>query len=65
MKRQILKINTDGTIEIFTTLPRLFENYPEIKKHKDNIDTYFSRLKKDFVKGDYTLRNVEVNQKCK
>ncbi len=32
MKRIILKINVNGSVEPFTTLPELFKVYPELEK---------------------------------
>jgi len=62
MKRIILKINVNGSIEPFTSLRKLYNKYPEIEKFTENIDTYLTRKKADYVSDDYTLRRVLVNE---
>jgi len=64
MKRAILKINISESIEVFTSLAKLYKKYPEIKKHKENIKTYLTRKKNDYVSkcGGYTIRRVSVNE---
>ena len=61
MKSIILKVNVDGSIEPFTSLPKLFTKYPELEKHTDNINSHFSRLKKDFQQPEFFLRKCLVN----
>ena len=62
MKRAILKINTSGKIEVFTSLRKLYDKYSEIEKFSENIDTYLTRKKQDYVSTDYTIRRVFVNE---
>ena len=62
MKRAILKINTSGKIEVFTSLRKLYNKYPEIEKFSENIDTYLTRKKTDYVSDTYILRRVFVNE---
>ena len=45
MKRIILKINVNGSIESFTSLRKMFDKYTEIEKFSDSIEHYLSRLK--------------------
>ena len=62
MKRIILKSNSNGSIEPFTTLPELFEVYPALEKEYDNIVSYFSRKKKPYdVHQDFTLTRQFMN----
>ncbi len=62
MKRAILKINTSGKIEVFTSLKKLYDKYPEIKKFTENIDTYLTRKKTDYVTDTFIIRRVFVNE---
>lgn len=62
MKRAILKVNTSGKIEVFTSLRKLYDKYPEIEKFTENIDTYLTRKKQDYVSEAYTLRRCKVNE---
>lgn len=62
MKRIILKINVDGSIEPFTSLRKMFNKYPEIEKYSDSIEHYLSRLKSDYVSETYTIRRCVVNE---
>ena len=62
MKRIILKINVNGSIEPFTTLPKLFKVYPALEKEYDNIVSYFSSKKKPYdVHEEFTLTRQFVN----
>jgi len=61
MKRVILKINTSGEIEVFTSLKTLTDKYPELLKVKDSIIYYLTRKKTDYITKDFTLRRVLVN----
>ena len=64
MKRIILKINENGSIEPFSQLPELFEVYPELEKHKESINSYLSRQKKPCPIFDgFTLTRQIVNSK--
>jgi len=62
MNRAVLKINTPGKIEVFTSLRKLYNKYPDIEEFTENIDTYLTRKKEDYVSDDYTLRRVFVNE---
>ena len=62
MKKVILKINISGEIEVFSSLRKLYYKYPKIGKLTENIDTYLTRKKEDYVSGTYTLRRVFVNE---
>ena len=62
MKRIILKINANGSIEPFTSLRKLFDKYPEIENVSDSIEHYLSRLKSDYVSETFTIRRVIVNE---
>jgi hypothetical protein len=62
MKRIVLKINIDGSIEPFTSLRKLFDKYPEIEKYSDSIEHYLSRLKADYVSELYSIRRCIVNE---
>jgi len=62
MKRIILKINVNGSIEPFTSLRKLFDKYPEIEKYSDSIEHYLSRLKSDYVSELYSIRRCIVNE---
>ena len=62
MKRIILKINKNGSIEPFTSLRKLFDKYSELEKVSDSIEHYLSRLKKDYVSECYTIRRCVVNE---
>ena len=64
MKRIILKINTNtnGSIEAFTSLRKMFDKYPDIENFSDSIEHYLSRLKKDYVSQNYTIRRCVVNE---
>ncbi len=61
MKRIILKINVNGSVEPFTSLPKLFEVYPELDKQKENITTYLSRKKEKFDGDGFILTRQIVN----
>ena len=62
MKRAILKINTSGKIEVFTSLRKLYDKYTDIENFTENIDTYLTRKKQDYVTDTFTLRRVFVNE---
>lgn len=62
MKRIILKINVNGSIEPFTSLRKMFDKYPKIEKFSNSIEHYLSRLKKDYVSDTYTIRRCIVNE---
>lgn len=62
MKRVILKINASGKIEVFTSLRKLYNKYPEIEKFSENIDTYLTRKKEDYISATFTIRRVLVNE---
>jgi len=62
MERTILKINTSGEIEVFTSLRKLYDKYSEIEKFSENINTYLTRKKQDYVASNYTIRRVGVNK---
>ncbi len=63
MKRAVLKINTSGKIEVFTSLKPLYDKYPEIEVFEENIDTYLTRKKQDYDLIDgFILRRVFVNE---
>jgi len=62
MKRVILKINTSGKIEVFTSLKKMFDKYSELLKVKENIITHLTRKQIDYVSDDFTLRRVIVNE---
>ena len=62
MERTILKINTSGEIEVFTSLSKLYDKYSEIEKFSENINTYLTRKKQDYVASNYTIRRVGVNK---
>ena len=49
MNRAILKINTSGKIEVFTSLKPLTDKYPEMLKIKDSIIYYLTRKRVDYV----------------
>ena len=61
MKRIILKINVDGSIEPFTHLVELYEVHPELEKKDANINTYFSRKKEEYPGVGFILRRQLVN----
>ena len=61
MKRIILKINVNGSIEPFTNLAEFFKVYPELEKYKENITSYLSRKKEKFEGGGFTLTRQLVN----
>jgi hypothetical protein len=61
MKRIILKINASGKIEAFSTLTKLFEKHPEIKKLKDKIYYKTSRIKVDFIGDGYVIKRIKIN----
>ena len=62
MKRIILKINVNGSIEPFTSLRKLFDKYPEIEKYSDSIEHYLSRLKSDYFSELYSISRCIVNE---
>ena len=62
MKRIILKINVNGSIDPFTSLRKMFDKYPSIEKYSDSIEHYLSRLKTDYVSELYTIRRCVVNE---
>ena len=62
LNRAILKINISGQIEVFTSLEKLYNKYPEIKSKKENIVNYLTRKKTDYVSENYKLRRVVVNE---
>ena len=62
MKRAILRINTLSKIEVFTSLRKLDDKYSEIERFSENIDTYLTRKKTDYVSADYTIRRVFINE---
>lgn len=62
MKRAIIKINTSGKIEVFTSLRKLYNKFPEIEKFTENIDTYLTRRREDYVTKKYIIRRVLVNE---
>jgi len=61
MKRIILKINVDGSIEPFTNLKEVFKVYPELKPKVDNIYSYFLRKKEEYKGDGFILRRQFVN----
>jgi len=62
MKRIILKINVNGSIEPFTSLRKMFDKYPELEKYSNSIEYCLSRLKSDYVSEQYSIRRCIVNE---
>ena len=62
MKRIILKINVNGSVEPFTSLRKMFGKYPEFEKFSNSIEYCLSRLKKDYVSASYSIRRCIVNE---
>jgi len=65
MKRVILKVNTPGKIEVFTSLETLFVRYEKLRELKFKIDYRISKLKVDFITDNFTIRRVAVNETYK
>jgi len=59
--RIILKINVNGSIEPFTTLPELFKVHPQIEKHKESIITAISRKKREYKGDGFVISRQIVN----
>ena len=62
MKRIILKINVDGSIEPFTSLEKLFVKHENLRAKKSTIEYYLTRKKTEYVSENYKLRRVVVNE---
>jgi len=62
MDRAILKINTSGKIEVFTSLEPMFIKYEHLRAKKSSMVNYLTRKKQDYVADDFTLRRVFVNE---
>ena len=58
--RIILKQNKSGAPEPFTSLKKLYAEYPDFKKYKENINKHLTRLKIPFVTAEFTLYRLNV-----
>ena len=61
MNRIILKVNTSGSFEVFTSLQKFFDKYEHTESQKNAVRHVIVRKKGIFSTENYQLLRVEVN----